>query len=338
MSYTKIIAEIKSKKAKPVYFLHGEEPYFIDQITNAAENVLAEHEKAFNQTILYGKDVPDFKMVVDVARRFPMGSEKQVVIIKEAQAMKSLKDLETYVKNPMPSTLLVIAHKYKKLDARTKFAKTLKANAEVFESKKLYDDKIPAWVSNYLMDKGYRLKPTAGALIGEYLGSDISKITNELDKLTINLPRGIEINEDHVQDNIGISKDYNVFELQNALGKRDVVKCNRIVNYFISNPKSNPLVMVLGSLYNYFNKVYITKSMSTASDDAIAKAIGLRSSWFLKDYKLAAKKYSISHLKQIFGVLKAYDLRSKGLNNRNVNHEGLLKEMIFQILHEQVKA
>ena len=334
MSYQKIIQEIRSDKAKPVYFLHGEEPYFIDQIVKAAEHILPEAEKAFNQTILYGKDISDFKMVVDIARRFPMGSAMQVLIIKEAQQMRSLKELETYVANPMPSTLLVIAHKYKKLDARTKFAKAIKANAVLFESKKLYDNKIPAWINDYVAEKGYRISAQASRLIAEYLGADISKITNEIDKLSINLPKGIEISPEHIQENIGISKDYNVFELQNALGAKDVLKANRIINYFIANPKNNPIQMVMGSLYNYFSKVYITKSMVNSNDQAIASALGLRNTYFLSDYKKAAQKYSLRHLKIIFSILKEYDLRSKGLNNKNIDTGGLLKEMTFKILHE----
>jgi DNA polymerase-3 subunit delta len=219
-----------------LYFLHGEEAYFIDVISDCIENeVLNESERAFNQTIVYGKDV-DHLTIVDVARRYPMMSQHQVVILKEAQDMKTLKDLQTYVERPLDSTILVICHKNGKYNFNSKFGKAVQANGVVFESKRLYENQVPNWIQDYLKDKKLQIKSDAAALIAEYLGTELSRVANELDKMAINLPPGTEINTKHIEEQIGISKDYNVFELQKALGQRDVLKANRIANYFASNP------------------------------------------------------------------------------------------------------
>lgn len=334
MDYKDIIKSIKAKDYAPIYFLHGEEPFYIDSITKLIENtVLAEHEKAFNQTIIYGKDAT-YNNVVDNARRYPVMSDRQVILIKEAQTMKELQKLEKYVAQPMPSTVLVLCHKYKKLDQRSKLAKALKGSkAVIFESKKLYDNQVSGWIASYLKDKKYRIEPNAAELIAEYLGTNISKVANELDKLMLNVLEGSTITAVQVQDNIGISKDYNVFELQNALGRRDVVKAQRIVNYFIANPKNHPLPPVMSSLYNYFSKIYITHFAGQKNDKELAIELGMRSAYFVKDYRRAAKTFNRRRTEYILGLLKEYDLKSKGVDRVSTPDGELLKELIYKILH-----
>jgi DNA polymerase III subunit delta len=333
MTYQEILKSIRAKQYKPVYFLHGEESYYIDAISKyIEENVLSEGEQSFNQMIFYGKDA-DAKTIIDTASRYPMMASHQVVILKEAQDMKGLQDLQLYIEKAVPTTIFVICHKYRKLDARTKLAKALKAHAVVFESKKLYDNQVADWISDYLKRKKMTISPNAAHLIGEYLGTDLSKIANELEKLVINLPQGTAVNEKHIQDNIGISKDFNVFELQRALGTRNVVKANQIINYFISNPRKNPLVVVVGTLYNYFSKVFILHFMRHSGDAEISRALKLRSDYFLKEYKIAARNFNLPRTKNVIHILKEYDLRSKGVDNDSTNEGELMKEMIWKILH-----
>ena len=335
MTFPQIIADLKQKQYKPVYFLHGNESYFIDAIADFIEKkVLSDGEKSFNQTILYGKET-EFKQVVDTARRYPMMAPYQVVILKEAQEMRTLKELVTYVEKPAETTILVICHKHKKFDSRTKLGKILKKNAVLFESKKLYDNQLPDWIHNYLKTKGFTIKPNATALIAEYLGTDLSKVVNELDKLAINLPKGTDITQQHIQDNIGISKDYNVFELQKALGQKQVTKVNRIIKYFGANPKKSPMVMMVGSLYNYFSKVYMLHFLRHAGDPDILSALKLRSSFFLREYKATARNYSRPQTEKVLSILKEYDLKSKGVDNNTMSNPDseLLKEMVYRILH-----
>jgi DNA polymerase-3 subunit delta len=332
MKFNEIIKDLKSKKYSPIYFLHGEESYFIDEIANYIEkNVLNESEKSFNQTILYGKEA-NYNAVVDTARRFPIMAERQVLVIKEAKEMRDLAKLERYVANPAPTTLLVICHKHKKLDQRSKLAKALKKNAIIFESKKLYDNQMADWVSTYLRKYQYKIKHDATQLIVEYLGTDLSKVANELDKLMLNIPKGAEISMADVQKNIGISKDYNIFELQSALGKRDVIKTQRIVSYFISNPRKNPLVQVISSLYGFFSKIYIYHSAGQISDNEMAQKLGTRT-FFLKDYRIAAKNFNRTKTEKAIHILREYDLKSKGVNRDSTPDTELLREMIFKILH-----
>ncbi len=333
MTYKEIIKDLKAKKYQPVYMLHGDESYYIDLISEYIENnVLSEAERSFNQTVIYGKEAEP-KTVIDTASRYPMMAERQVVILKEAQEMRNLKDLRPYIDKAVPSTLLVICHKHKKFDSRTKFGKSIKDKAVIFESKKLYDNQLPDWINNYLKDRSLNIEPDASELIAEYLGTNLSKVANELDKMVINLPAGTTINAQHVQDNIGISKDYNVFELQKSLGVRDKVKTHRIINYFISNPKKNPIVVVIATLYNYFSKVYQAHYLRNLSDNELASAIGLRSSYFVKDYKLARKNFTLSKTQEIIGLLSEYDLRSKGVENSGTTHGELLRELVYRILH-----
>ncbi len=335
MTFSQIINDLKKKKYHPVYFLHGKEAYFIDAIADYIEkSVLSDGEKSFNQTILYGKEI-EFKQVVDTARRYPMMAPYQVVIIKEAQEMRTLKELATYVEQPAQTTILVICHKHKRFDSRTKLGKLLKKKAVVFEAKKLYDNQLPDWIHNYLQEKEFTIKPAATALIAEYLGTDLSKVVNELDKLAINLPKGTNITQQHIQNNIGISKDYNVFELQKALGQKQVTKVNRIVKYFGANPRKNPMVMMVGSLYNYFSKIYMLHFLRNSGDQDILKALKLGSSFFLREYKAAARNYSRPQTENVLSILKEYDLKSKGVDNNTMNNPDseLMKELVWRIMN-----
>lgn len=335
MAYKKIISELRKKHYRPVYFLHGMESYAIDKITDYIEqNVLTDGEKAFNQTVAYGKDA-EASSIIDQARRYPMMAERQVIILKEAQEMRSLKDLQAYIEKPTASTLLVIAHKHKKLNMNTKLGKALKKHAEVFEAKKLYDNQIPDWIAGYLKTHQLTISPEACQLVAEYLGTDLSKIANELDKLAINLTSGTMVTPALIEQHIGISKDYNVFELQKILARRDVVRANRIVNYFSANPKKGPMPVVVASLYNFFQKVFLLHFHRHASEGEVLAALGLRSPFFLKEYRLAARNFNIPQTEKIMHLLQEYDLKSKGVGYISTGKpEGeLLKEMVWKILH-----
>ncbi|MBL4675961.1 MAG: DNA polymerase III subunit delta [Mucilaginibacter sp.] len=338
MSAQDIIKDLKNRKFKPLYLLHGEEPYYIDLIGNYIErNVLSDAEKGFNQTVLYGKDT-DVMTAINAAKRYPMMSDYQVVIVKEAQDMKwgrddddkkSINPLLAYLENPLPSTVLVFCYKYGKFDKRKKTYKAIEKNGLIFESAGLYDNKIPGWIEEYISDKKYKVNPQASAMLAEYLGNDLSKIANELDKLMLNIPQGQEISLKDIQDNIGISKEYNVFELQSALIKKDPYKVNQIVNYFEANPKANPIVLVLGNLNNFFSKVlayhYVRDKANAAAE------LGIKP-FFLKDYEQAARGYNLAKTFQIISHLREYDLKSKGLDS-NTDHGGLMKELVFKIMH-----
>jgi len=345
MDFNQIISDLKKKVYHPVYFLAGEESYFIDAISSFIEkNVLDEMEKEFNQTILYGKDI-DILTVIAAAKRFPMMSNYQVVIVKEAQNIKNLtgkegsgKDdknkhpFQAYIENPQKSTILVICYKYKTLDKRTSVAKTIAKNAVLFDSKKLYDNQVPEWINNYLKSRNYTINPRASMLLAEYLGTDLSKVVNELEKLMINLPARSEITVEHIQKNIGISKDYNTFELQAAIGKKDVLKANRIINYFSSNPREYPLVLTITSLYSYFTKLLTYHFLADKSKNNAAAALGVHP-FFVGDYEKAAKNFATGKLKNIISDLREYDLKSKGIDNATASEGDLLKELMFKILH-----
>ncbi|MCK6638770.1 MAG: DNA polymerase III subunit delta [Bacteroidia bacterium] len=332
MEYKDIIADLKKKVYKPIYFLMGDEPYFIDRISDYIENnVLDESEREFNQSVLYGRDV-NVQQVISEAKRYPMMSDKQVVIIKEAQNIRNIEELEAYVQQPLDSTILVLCYKYKTLDKRKTFPKTVAKAGVLFESKKLYDNKVPEWITGYLKEKKYNAAPKAIQLLAEYLGADLGKIANELDKLMINLPPGTEINPDHIQQNIGISKDYNTFELNDAVGKRDIVKANRIINYFGENSKEHPMVVTIGTLYTFFVKVLIYNLLQDKSRENAARALGV-SPFFLQDYITAANNYPAGRVKQAIALLREYDLKSKGFDNAGTEEGELLKELIYRIMH-----
>ncbi|MXV51441.1 DNA polymerase III subunit delta [Pedobacter sp. HMF7647] len=342
MSYQQIISDLKSRKFKPVYLLHGEEPYYIDLIANYIEqHALSDAEKGFNQTVLYGKEIDVFA-VLNAAKRYPMMSDYQVVMVKEAQEMKwgkesddkkSTDPLLAYLENPLQSTILVICYKYGKFDKRKKTYKAVEKKGLVFESATIYDNKLAGWIEEFVKEKSYRIHAKASALIADYLGNDLSKISNELEKLMLNVDKSVEINIEHVQNNIGISKEYNVFELQTALARRDVLKANQIVDYFSSNPKSNPIQMVLGNLNTYFTKILKYHYVPDKSSQSIAKELGVNP-FFVKDYELAARSYNLSKTFGIISELREYDLRSKGVNSTGNTSDGeILKELVFKILH-----
>ncbi len=335
MTSDQILQELSAGKVRPVYFLHGTEPYFIDLVSSYAEReLLDEAEQAFNLTVLYGKDA-DHLAVLDAARRYPMMARRQVVILKEAQDMKSLPELQGYIEKPMDSTALFICFKHKKFNMTTMFAAALKAHAVVMETKELYDNQMPAWIQDYLKSKKLRIKAAALNLVVEYLGTGLSKVTNELDKLALNLPPGTEVDERHIETHIGISKDYNVFELQRALGERNLLRAGRIVAYFGANPKDNPLIPTIAALYNFFSKVYMMHFLPGKNDKELVEALKLRGAWALKDYNPAVRNYSRSKLEDIFGYLHEYDLKVKGVNLDSTNYEDgqLLKELVWKILH-----
>jgi len=324
--------ELKSGTYRPVYFLMGEEPYFIDIITKyIAENALPPEQHAFNQLVMYGKDVT-VAQIDDTARRFPMMSERLVVIVKEAQNIKNINNLVHYVQKPLNSTVLVINYKYKSIDKRKKLYKALKKDGVILESKKLYENQIPLWISNYLEEKEFTIEPLASRLLVDNLGSDLEKIANELNKLIIVLKKGSKINSLHIEENIGISKDYNVFELQNALMNRDIMKANRIVKYFGDNPKSTPFIMAINSLYYFFSKILIIHSLKDKSQQSVATALKVHP-FFAKNYLKAVQTFNLNKLVYIISVLREYDLKSKGVNNNSMTDGELLKEMIFKIMH-----
>lgn len=343
MSHEKIISSIKKKEFKPVYFLHGTESFFIDEITKVFENnILTEAEKSFNFSIFYGKD-SDFTAVRDTAMRFPMMASHQLVIIKEAQEMKTLDKLKPYLENAAPTTILLICYKYKKYDMRSAFGKTLKAKAEIFESKKLYDNQIAGWVKDYLLSQGYKIESNALEMLTEHLGTELSKIANEIEKLSINIPKGTTLTSQHIEDNVGISKDFNIFELQDAVGVKNSLKAHRIVNHFASNSKKYPLAMTLASLYGFFSKLYIAAAYARSSDLEMAKALGFKfndpskaqyaARFRVEKFRKSVKHYSTEQVESIFSILKEYDLKYKGVKNTGTPEGELLREMIVKIFH-----
>ncbi len=332
MNYKEIISEIKNKNFHPVYFLMGEEPFYIDKITDyISENILLPEEKEFNQTVFYGKDI-EVAQIIAEAKQFPFGAEKRVVIIKEAQNIKNIEELEVYIDNPLPTTILVICYKYKKLDKRKKFGKNLSKKALLFESKNLYDNQVPDWIVKYLSEKGTQIEEKAAFMLAEFLGTQLSNISNELDKLMLIIKNDKKITAEIVEKNIGISKDYNIFEFQQALGKKDILSSNRIANHFAANPKSHPLVVTLGMLFSYFQKLMTYHSLKDKSKANVASVLKINP-FFVKQYSSAARNYSQTKLFNIFSFLKQYDLKSKGVNNSSTKDGDLLKELVYKILH-----
>jgi len=340
MTASEIISDIKKRRLKPLYLLHGEEPYFIDLVSDFAEqNLLSDAEKGFNQTVLYGKDT-DIMTVLGAAKRYPMMSDCQLVLVKEAQDMKWGKEdddkkgmdpLLSYLENPLSGTVLIFCYKYGKFDKRKKTYKAIEKNGLVFESTALYDNKIPEWIEDNAAGKGYKIDQQASAMMAEYLGNDLSKIANELDKLMLNVSAGQTITVRHVQENIGISKEYNVFELQSALGRKDPYKVNQIINYFDANPKANPIVLVMANLNNFFSKVLLYHYVKERSSQNLAAELGVKP-FFVKDYEQAARSYNYGKAMQIISLLREYDLKSKGVDSNDGPGE-LLKELMFKILH-----
>lgn len=328
-----IVEDIKSKNTKPIYFLMGEEAYYIDLISDYIEhNILTEEEKGFNQMVLYGRDVT-IEDIVGMAKRFPMMSEKQVIIIKEAQDLsRTIENLLSYAEDPQPSTILVICYKYKTLDKRKKLAKVVASTGCLFESKRLYDNQVHEWVISTLQEKGYQIEPKAAHMLVEYLGTNLSKIINELDKLTLVLEKGVRITATDVEQNIGISKDFNNFELRKAIGEKEFVKANQIVNYFSQNPKSNPLVMTISLLNSFFTQLLMYHGLKDKGKINVSKALKINP-YFVNEYQSAARNYPMRKVAEVIARLRDADMKSKGVGAYNLSHGDLLKELLFKIMH-----
>ncbi len=327
-----IVSDIKNGNIKPIYFLMGEEPYYIDKISDYIEkNVLDESEKGFNQVVMYGRDAT-IEEIIASAKRFPMMAERQVVIVKEAQDLsRTIDKLESYAENPQPTTVLVINYKYKKLDKRKKAYKAIAKTGLIFESKPLYENQVGDWITKVLRGKQFTIEPKAAQMLVEFLGTNLSKISNELDKLTSILSEGTIITPNHVEENIGISKDFNNFELRKAVGRKETVKANRIINYFAQNPKNNPLVMTISLLNSFFTQVLMYHGLRDKSKGTVARTLGI-SPYFVDDYVNASRNYPMRKVSQIINLLREADVKSKGVG-ANQKHEDILKELLFKILH-----
>lgn len=334
VTYEEIVRNLKNRTFAPVYYLMGEESYYIDRISDyLIDCVLTEIEKEFNLTVLYGNDT-DIATVINAAKRYPMMSEYQVVIIKEAQNLRNIEELTYYLQKPLSSTILVFCHKHGSLDKRKKITIELEKVGVVFESKKLKEAQIPGFISSYLKRKQIEIELKASEMMTEFVGTDLSRMSGELEKLIITLPVGQKrITPDLIEQNIGISKDYNNFELRNSLVAKDVFKANRIVKYFEDNPKNNPLQVTLAVLFNFFSNLMLAYYASEKTDQGIATQLGLRSSWQAKDYIIAMQKYSGVKVMQIIGAIRECDAKSKGINNPSTPDGELLKNLVYMILH-----
>lgn len=326
-----IISDIKQGTIAPIYFLMGEEPYYIDGISDYIEdNLLSEEEKGFNQMVLYGRDVT-IEDIVSNAKRYPMMAERQVVIVKEAQELsRTIENLVSYVENPQPTTVLVICYKYKKLDARKKLAKAIKKSGVLFESNKLYENQVPDWIRRVLAGKGYTITPKASQMLTEFLGNDLSKVNNELEKLQLIIKPGEQITPQIVEENIGISKDFNNFELQSAIATKDIKKAFGIVQYFGQNPKNHPIVMTVALLYSFFSKLLKYHSISDKS--TAPKALGVNP-YFIKEYQEAARNYPMKKVSAIVSAIREIDMKSKGVGAANLSQGDLLKELLVKIFN-----
>ncbi len=333
-SIDNVLNDLKNKIFHPIYLLHGEESYFIDLLSDEIEKqVLNDLEKEFNQTIVYGKDT-DVPTLISYARRFPMMANYQVLIVKELQDMDKLEKLQVYTDNPLSSTILVLCHKYAKLDKRKVFYKSIEKHGVIFESNRLYDNKIPEWITGYLEQSGYPIHPKAALLLTDFLGADLGKIVNEIRKLLINLVPGTLITEEIVEKNIGISKDFNVFELQKALIQKDVVKANRIILYFAANPRNNPLVNVIPILFAFFSKILTYHHLADKSKNSAAAALSIHP-FFVNDYQVASRSFPVAKVIRILSLLREYDMKSKGVDSNALyaSDGELMKELVFKILH-----
>ncbi|MDD7887659.1 DNA polymerase III subunit delta [Flavivirga sp. 57AJ16] len=327
-----LVTDIKNKKLKPIYFLMGEEPYYIDKISDFIEStVLTEEERGFNQMVLYGRDVT-IEDIVGHAKRYPMMAEHQVVIVKEAQDLsRTIEKLASYAENPQPTTVLVVNYKYKKIDKRKLLYKTLKKTGIVYESKKLYENQVADWIRRVLSSKNYTISPKAAQMLVEFLGTDLSKINNELEKLQIILPKGTQISPEHIEENIGISKDYNNFELRKAIGERNTIKAFRIINYFAENPKDNPMVVTVSLLFNFFSQLLHFHGLNDKSPRNVASALKINP-YFVNEYIAAARHYPMRKVSTVVSTLREFDVKSKGVGANMVTQGDLLKELLVRIL------
>ena len=338
MSVEKIMKDWKNRSFKPVYWLEGEEEYFIDKAVDYAEHhIIGESETAFNLTIFYGKDA-NWADVVNACRRYPMFAERQVVILKEAQQRRDAEKLETYIENPLSSTVFVVSYKDKKLDARKKFTKLIKEKGELVTTRKLYESQLPEWTRALLQSKGLAISPKGVALLVDHIGNDLSRIENEIEKISVNLvrkdlPEGkpVVISETDIEEYIGISKDFNVFELQAALAAKDLPGAIRIVQYFEANPKAGPIQLILPSLYSFFSKVFMVFGSRVQDEKGVAADIGVNP-FFVKDYLQAARTYSFPEVEKVLLLLHHYNLRSVGVHDSGTGDASLLKEMLVKMM------
>ena len=328
-----IVTAIKNGQVKPIYFLMGEEPYYIDKIANYIEDhLMPEEEKGFNQMVMYGRDA-SVEEIISNAKRYPMMAERQVIIVKEAQDLsRTIEKLEAYADNPQPTTTLVICYKYKKIDKRKKLYKTVAKNGVIFESKRLYENQVADWIQKTLKSSGYAISPKASQMLVEFLGTDLSKIDNELQKLQLIAPKGTNISPELIEENIGISKDFNNFELRKALGIRDSVKVHRIINYFAQNTKDNPMVVTVSLLFSYFSQILQYHGLADKSKGNVAKTLKINP-YFVADYVTAAKYYPMRKVSSIITYLRETDVKSKGVGATNVPAGDLLRELVVKIMN-----
>ncbi len=329
-----ILRELRAKQYRPVYYLMGEEPYYIDVIADyIEEHVLTETEKEFNQTVVYGADV-DVATIINAAKRYPMMAEHQVVIVKEAQAVRGMDELAYYLQKPLMSTILVLCHKHGALDRRKKLAVEIEKTGVLFESKKLKETQLPGFITNYLKRKGFDIDPKATSMMAEFVGTDLSRMAGELEKLMITMPKGqTRVTPEQIEQNIGVSKDYNNFELRAALVEKDVLKANRIIKYFEDNPKNNPIQVTLSLLFGFFSNLMVAYYAPEKSEQGIASYLGLKSPWQAREYLAAMRRYGGVKTMQIIGDIRQADAMSKGVGNSSIGNGDILRELVFKILH-----
>lgn len=334
ITYEEIVRNLKNRVYSPVYFLMGEEDYYIDRISDyIMDTVLSEVEKEFNLTVLYGADT-DMAGVINAAKRYPMMSEHQVIVVKEAQGLKGMEDLVYYLQKPLLSTILVFCYKHGTLDRRKKITAEIEKAGVLFESKKLKDTQLPGFISSFLKRKKVEIEPKASEMIAEFVGTDLNRLAGELEKLIITLPLGAtRITPEQIERNIGISKDYNNFELRSALIEKDVLKANRIVKYFNDNPKNNPLQLTLAVLFNFFSNLMLAYYAPEKTEQGIAAQLGLRSPWQSREYMAAMRRYKGIKVMQIIEAIRTCDAKSKGIDNSSMSDGDLLKELVYVILH-----
>ena len=334
ITYEEIARNLKNKVYAPIYFLMGEEDYYIDRISEYILNhILTDTEKEFNQTVVYGADT-DIASVINTARRYPMMSKYQIVVVKEAQNLKNLDELVYYLQKPMPSTILVFCYKHGSLDRRKKITIELDKAGVLFESKKLKDTQLPGFITSYLKRRQVEIEPKASEMMAEFVGTDLNRMASELEKLIITLSKGQRrITPEQIERNIGISKDFNNFELRNALIAKDILKANQIVKYFEKNPKSNPLQVTLAVLFNFFSNLMLAYYAPEKNEQGIAAQLGLRSAWQARDYQTAMRRYTGVKVMKIIEAIRRCDVRSKGISNASVSDGDLLRELVYVILH-----
>ena len=334
ITYEEIARDLKNRIYKPVYYLMGEETYYIDKISEyIAQTVLTDEEKEFNLTVMYGADT-DVATIINAAKRYPMMSEYQVVIVKEAQSVKKMEELSFYLQKPLQTTILVLCHKHGTIDRRKKLAAEIEKVGVLFESKKIKDAQLPGFIASYLKRKSVDIEPKASEMMAEFVGTDLSRMAGELEKLVITLPQGTRrVTPEHIEKNIGISKDYNVYELRAALVAKDVLKANTIIHFFAQNPKANPIQQTLGGLFGFFSNLMLAYYAPEKTEQGIAAQLGLRSTWQAREYITALRNYSGVKVMQILGEIRYCDARSKGVGNSSLSDADLLRELIYKILH-----